>query len=111
MAIKTHKEYRKNKKDEPTLEKKERKVQETGREGTPSPVFFQEGPEKVIPKTFILQDPESRTFKDSIIIDGKNVEREVDRGRLETREEILKTFLVNKGWILLDILERPNWRQ
>ena len=54
-------------------------------------------------KIYVMQDPESRTFRDEITVDGKRVERIVERGCLKTESESLALFMQSKGWILLNI--------
>lgn len=77
-----------------------------GSAGKPAPAPVS----KVVPSGFlhVLQDPESRTFSDSIILGGRKVKRDCIHGLIKTKDTELADFLVSKGWMLLDKQEAQN---
>jgi len=50
----------------------------------------------------VLQDPETRTFKDTIKIKGREIVRECNNGIIKTSDPDLIALLKKNGWLLLD---------
>lgn len=60
---------------------------------------------KTLTVLYVYQDPETRTFKDKVKINGREIERVCNNGILRTEDKDLASFLSGKGWLLLDTLE------
>lgn len=55
-----------------------------------------------LPETvYKLYDPEKRTFRDEIVINGEKKQRTVIDGLLKTIDREIMNFHLQKGWILL----------
>lgn len=96
MSVRTRKEYEQTKE---TTKVEAEQVEK------PAPTFVL-GQVALEDKIFVLQDPETRTFTDTIRIGNRDCIREVVRGTLKTRDSILCDFMVSKGWILIDTLTK-----
>lgn len=53
-------------------------------------------------KIYILQDPDFKTFKDTITLNGEVIQRECQNGMMKTTNENLVKFQMSKGYFLIN---------
>jgi hypothetical protein len=90
----TKKEYLRKKK----LQKQSLPVKKAGAEvqKASAPVSY------LSDKEFVLQDPDLKSFKDTIVLEGRSIARICENGVLRTKDIILSNFMRSKGYILIN---------